>query len=369
MSRPLRILLTISDLSGGGAERQLSLLVKHLSRARFELHLALWRPIFDYPIPDDITIHILRKDRPWQVVRLIRELRGLIDRLRPDLVYSLLHYVNMATGTALAGSRHRPRWICRQSNDPRRDMKGPFALWARWAIRQADRVIGCSEGVSQATTQHLRLFPNRVYTIDNIADVSKIKDLASEPLPIEKRPGVLSVVHAGRFERQKNQAMLIDALSHLRNTPVELWMLGAGRLEDRLRGLARALDVDHQIRWLGFQKNPFRFFRAADCLALTSDWEGLPNAVIESMICGTPVVSTRCPYGPEELIEDGTSGLLVPVGNAELFAEALSRLANDPEGRRHMGRAASAQATARFDVQRTCAAYEELFMNVAGQDK
>ncbi|MCP4654010.1 MAG: glycosyltransferase, partial [bacterium] len=304
MSPPIRLLMTISDLSGGGAERQFSLLARHLSRQRFELHLCFWRPVFDYEFPEDAAVHMIEKTRSWHVVRAIRQMRRLIEELRPEVIYSQLHYVNMVTGTALARCRHRPRWVCRQVNDPQREMRGPFAVWARRALSRADRVVGCSQGVRQATIEHLRLDPERVVRIDNLADVPRIEQLAAEPPAIEKSPEVFTVVHAGRLCEQKNQAMLLSAFSHLRHRSAELWILGEGPLEDRLRATAEGLGIADRVRWLGFQSNPYPFYRAADCCALTSDFEGLPNVVIEAMICGTPAVATRCRFGPEELIAE-----------------------------------------------------------------
>ncbi len=364
MSQPIRVLLTISDLCGGGAERQFSLLIHRLSRQRFEPHLCFWRPVFTFPYPADLTPTMIGKTRPWHVVRAVGSMRRLIDELAPQLVFSQLHYVNMVTGTALARCRHRPRWICRHDNDPRRVMKGPFAMWARWALRRADRVLGCSEGVSQAMVDYLRLAPERVQTILNGVEVSRIDRLAREPLPLRKSPQVFTVAHAGRFHRQKNQGMLLEAFSRFRGQPAELWMLGEGSLEAELRARARGLGIEDQVRWLGFQDNPYPFFRAADCVVLTSDWEGLPMVIIEAMTAGTPFVSTRCRYGPEEMIEDGKSGLLTPAGDVDAFAAALARLAGDPEGARRMGAYAREKAVARFDIDAICTIYEQLFTDV-----
>lgn len=361
-----RILMVISDLEGGGAERQFSLLAGALSRRCFEPHLCFWRPVFRYPYPQDAPVHVVPKDRAWDVFSAVRGTRRLIEDLRPQLVFSQLHYVNMVVGTALARSRHRPRWVCRQVNDPRREMRGPFAIWARWALRRADRVVACSQGVRRQVVEHLRTPPERVVQIDNLADVDAIERLSGEPLEVERSPGVFTVVHAGRLERQKNQALLLDAFARFKGQRAELWMLGEGPLEGSLRDRSERLGITSQVRWLGFRDNPFPFFRAADCLVLSSDFEGLPNVVIEAMICGTPCVATRCPFGPEELIDDGETGLLVPVGDVDKLSEKLGDLARQPEVARRLGAAARERSTARFGVGRISRAYEELFASVAG---
>ena len=138
--RKTRILLTISDLRGGGAEREFVNLVGALPRDRYDPHLCFWRTTFTYPVPEDTPYRVLHKTRPWHVFRTIARFRDLVGELRPDVVFSQLHYVNMVTGAALARIRDRPRWVCRQVNDPRREMMGPFAWWARRALAHANIV-------------------------------------------------------------------------------------------------------------------------------------------------------------------------------------------------------------------------------------
>ena len=365
--RPLRLLLTISDLRGGGAEREFSLLVKHLSRERFDPQLCFWREDFAWEHPPDIPVHMLEKTRPWHLPRVVRAMGRLVDELRPDVIFSQLHYVNMVTGTALARARHEPAWVCRQVNDPRREMRGPFASWARRALSRADRATGCCDGVSGAMIEHLRLDPRRVATLRNVVDLASIATGCREVLPVERDPSVFTVVHAGRLHPQKNQALLIEAFSRLREQPAELWMLGEGPLEAELRALAQKLGIAERVRWLGFRDNPYPFYSAADCFALSSDHEGLPNAIIEAMACGTPAVSTRCPYGPEELIEEGVSGRLTPVGDVGAFADALAELSRDRASARQQGERARVQTLRDFDTARVCARYEATFEDAVAE--
>lgn len=361
----IRLLLTMPDLSGGGAEREFATLAHRLSRERFDAHLLFHRRVFTYAPPDDLPVHAIHRTRPWHTPRAIVAIRRVIEEVAPDVLFSQLHYANMLTGSALAGCRRRPRWVCRQTGDPRRDMRGPFAWWARRALARADRVLGCCDGVSRALVEHLRLDPARVGTLVNAVDVERVTALSREPLEVAREPGVFTVVHAGRLAPQKNQALLLDAFAALGERPAELWMLGEGPLRAPLEAQAQRLGIAERVRWLGFRANPYPFFRAADCFALSSDHEGLPNAVIEAALCETPSVATRCRYGPDELIDDGGTGRLVPVGDARAFAAALAELADDPARARRMGAGAREQAARRFDTSTVCAGYEALFERLA----
>ena len=127
-----------------------------------------------------------------------------------------------------------------------------------------------------------------------------------------------------------------------------------GLLEQEIvrRGLSGAVDL------LGFEANPHRRMREADVYVLTSDYEGLPNALIEAQSLGLPAVSTRCPSGPDEIIQDGTTGLLAPVGDAVAISELLDRLLSRPEATRAMGQAAAARMVDHFDCRAAVHAWE-----------
>lgn len=365
MSR-LRVLLSVADLSGGGAERETWTLARQLSRERFELHLLLHRPVFAYPPPEGIALHVLSRTRPWHGPATVRGIRQVLEAVRPDVVLSQLHFVNLLTGSALAGLAAPPAWLPRFTGDPRRQLRFPLSRWARRALARARLVLGCGEGVRGALVEHLSLDPARVAAIDNAVDAGAIAAGADLPLPVPRDPEAFVVVHAGRSVAQKRPELVLEAFAALRSArPRELWMLGDGPLRPALERRARALGLAGCVRFPGFVANPYPWLRAADALALPSDHEGLPNVLIEAALCGTPAVAARCRFGPEELIEDGVDGRLVPVGDAGALARALQALADDRARARRLGARARARAEARFDTAKVCAAYESLLLRAA----
>jgi len=344
--------MTISDLSGGGAEREFANLLHFLDPVEFDVHVCLWRPVFNYAVPEGIPVTVLNKTKPWHVVRAIKLFAHLVDSFKPDIVFSMLHFVNIITGTALAIAHHRPAWVCRFNSNPEIEISGIKKYWARQVVPRADCVVGCSAGVARSLLKHLDLDSTRVRTTYNPVDIEIIERLSAEPLPIEKPRDAFVIAHAGRFSPEKNQTMLLQAVSQMKHKSIELWMLGQGPMEGDLKREAARLKIAGRVRWLGFQKNPFPFMRAADCFALSSIREGLPTAIVEAMACGTAVVSTLCPYGPDELIENGKTGFLVPMHDAGKLVEVLDRLASDDAMRTNLGKNAAREVREKFNRQR-----------------
>jgi glycosyltransferase involved in cell wall biosynthesis len=349
--------MIVADLCGGGTERVFVHLLRALPRDRFDIHLGLWRALSDYEVPGDIPVRVIHKSRPWHFPRVITQTRDLVDRLQPDVVFSALAYTNLLTGCAINRARHHPRWVCRLGGAPQREFRILTALPARRILRTADCVVGNSEGVTSSAIRHLRLDPGRTCTIYNPLDIEKITRAAEAPLPLARPEGRFVVVHAGRFEPCKNQALLLRGFAGLRDTPSELWILGRGRMESHLKALARRLGIAGRIRWLGFRQNPFAFYRAADCFVLSSDSEGLPNALAEAMACGTAAVSTRCPFGPGELITHNETGLLVPMKDPGALSAAMQSLADDVPRRTALAAAGARSVRERLGMQTCIRAY------------
>ena len=365
----MKLLMTIADLSGGGTERVFSRLLQELPASKFDIEVCLWRDIRDYTIPDNLPVHVLDKWKPWHVFRTIGRLRHLIDRIQPDLLFSALYYTNIVTGQALAGTRCHPAWICRLANQPEREMKGLQRIWAQHSLARASSVICNSQGVSRAVEEYLGLAQERIRTIGNPIDCQRIEQLATEPLPFERPEDRFIIVHAGRLHRQKNQSLLLQSFAGFGNKKAELWILGKGPMEARLKAEAQNLGIAERIRWLGFQDNPFAFFRAADCVVLSSLWEGSPNVLSEAMACGTTVISTDCPHGPKELIGNNERGILVPPQQPEAMVKALDKIANNHDLQVQLGKTAQQYVKKMFDLPVIIQQYTELFEKYGKQDK
>lgn len=129
---------------------------------------------------------------------------------------------------------------------------------------------------------------------------------------------------------------------------------GEDERRQELQQLARQLGIESKVVLAGFQPNPTPFYMTADLFVLSSNYEGFANVIVEALACGLPVVSTNCPSGPAEILEERRWGYLVPVGNAEALAAAIDRAlvtSHDPEALRRHARDFSPEIAARRHLE------------------
>jgi glycosyltransferase involved in cell wall biosynthesis len=189
----------------------------------------------------------------------------------------------------------------------------------------------------------------RIETIPNPFDFAAMKTLAAAPAGLPRRP---YLIHVGRFSGQKRHDLLLDAFARL-DPGLRLVLLAAD--DARLKAMIEARGLAGRVEVAGFQQNPFPWIAPANLLVLCSDHEGLPNVIVEALALGVPVVSTDCPSGPREILGQALPDCLVPTGDAEALAGAMTRaLANRPDTTR--------VDLSRYSKERVLAAYEQLAM-------
>ena len=197
----------------------------------------------------------------------------------------------------------------------------------------AHAVVAVSEGVAEDLQ---RVVPRAAHLVRRIHDPVVWPDHAAKAAAPLAHPwfadaGPPVILTAGRLVALKGHATLLRAVARLADTrPVRLVILGEGPERARLDKLAATLRIQHLVDFAGFQLNPLPYMRGAKVFVLTSTYEALPNALIQAMACGTPVVSTDCPTGPREILEEGKWGLLTPVGDASALATAVHQTLDDP---------------------------------------
>lgn len=197
----------------------------------------------------------------------------------------------------------------------------------------ADRIIAPSAGVAQDLRRRILGVAGSLSVVPNPVVHHRIATMAAMPVahPWLGDPDIPVILSAGRLVRAKGFDALIRAFVRLRESVrARLVILGTGPEMDALKTLARTMGVAHAVDLPGFSPNPYAWMSKARVFVVSSIYEGLSMVLIEAMACGTPVVSTDCPHGPSEVLDGGTYGPLVPVGDAGALARAIGDTIENP---------------------------------------
>jgi glycosyltransferase involved in cell wall biosynthesis len=199
-------------------------------------------------------------------------------------------------------------------------------------------VVAVSAGIKRTLVEGTPLGDDDVTVIYNPVVTEEVLEMAREPVDREWFDTHDVVLGVGRLEPEKNFGGLLRAFERLHSDRPEtrLVVLGEGSRSAALEHLATELEIADVVAFPGFVENPYKFMDAASVVALSSRREGLPTVLIEALACGTPVVSTACPHGPREILEDGKYGLLTPVEDDRALAKALAFALRSPDDRERL---------------------------------
>ena len=331
-----RVLFALPSLRGGGAERVIVTILRHLDRARFEPHLVLVEAVGPYlqELPADVPLHVLAAPR---LRRALPSLVGTIRSVAPEVVVSTQGYLNFAL-LVLRGFVPDVRLVVREVIGERYLENSRFQpLFYRWYLRQvrrADRIVVQSNVARDEMRARVAVPDDRIVRIYNPVDVERLRARASAEASPLAGAGP-HVVAAGRLGRQKGFDMLLDAFAGARRRGAagDLTILGEGPDRTALEAQAARLGIASAVRFTGFRENPFPYFAAADLFVLSSRYEGLPNVVLEAMACGCPVVAFDCPRGVREIVRTGRNGVLLPPEDVAGLEDALAHLLRASEER------------------------------------
>lgn len=378
---PRTLLFVAPSLGGGGAEAHLVGLVHGLRRVApgvaLTVAVASGGGVLESRLPTEVELRVLAtgpsRSASFRTLQTVAPLRRLLRELRPDGVCALQDQAAVATLLAVRGLRRPPPVVVgvqntlshkysRRLSVSRLLFHGMARLYPR-----ADLLITPSQGVAD-DLRHL--WPDLRSPIEVVANAVLYNDrveLSAGPpggLPRPRPP--LLVLACGRLVAQKGFAVLLDAFARLpADRGAHLWILGEGPLRGELAAKIDRLGLAERVWLAGFHPDPRPFFAAADLFVLSSLWEGFANVVVEALAAGTPVVTTRCPHGPAEILEQGACGRLVPPDDPQALARVLVELLDDPDQRAHLT-AVGLRRAGDFSASKIAARYLELLRPLVG---
>ncbi len=341
-----RLAVFLPGLYEGGAERVMLNLCVGMAERGYVVDMVLARaegPYMDQ-VPPSVRVIELNTSR-YNVCRTTASLPALVRYLRREEPCGILSGLN-ANLVALLARRLAGRSvrvvISEHNTFSYQNQSLPY--WGRAVTERlvksmypwADKIVAVSGGAADDLARVTSIPRNRIQVIYNPVVtqelLQKLNSPVSDPWFEPGEPPVILAV--GRLTEQKDLGMLIRAFAEVRRArAARLLILGEGEDRQQLEALVKRLSLERDVRLHGFTPNPYAFMARAALLVLSSRWEGLPTVLVEALACGTPVVSTDCPSGPREILQDGRYGTLVPVGDEASMARAIERSLDEKPSR------------------------------------
>lgn len=386
-------MFAIGAMYGGGSERQIIQLLKHLDRTRFEPHLYLvsrMGPLLSQ-IPEDVPVHVFSErsgDARIYVPglnyrRRIADYAACLKQTGCHVSYdrTFLMTLTAAAGAELAGVPA----VSTVVTDPERGFAPVAGRFQNLKRRRLSRlynsmaqVLAVSDGARDAAIRFYGIRHDRIRTHRNGVDVAFIEEQRTQQIENDwwtaacRTAGsrVLRVVSAGRLNHDKGFHLLVEAAAVLTaqvpQLDLRIAILGEGENRTGLMNQIRSRNLTEQIQLPGFQENAAAWYGSADLFVLPSLVEGMPNVLLEAMASGTAVIAADCPSGPREILDHGRLGTLVPVNDAAALCVAMQTAEADRERLQRTAESARDTVQADWTVQKAAAELEEILAVAAG---
>lgn len=375
---PVPVLYVITTLEIGGAETQLVQLLARLDRRRFDpvvCCLGHRGPLVDAIAAQQIPVEVVGFDgfclrHPLRTAAELFRFLRVFRRARPVIVHGFLFwaYVLAAFAARLAGV---PLVVAsrRSLGFFKADSPG-FLRAERVANRLTDVIVANAEAVRADAIRQEGLPPRKIHVIHNGVDLARYQAApepgAREALKIPPAARVVCVV--ANLIAYKGHRVLLEACAAVkaREPAFHLLLVGDGPCRGELERMAQALGLSGDVQFLGSRTDVPAILSVADVVVLPSLSEGFPNAVLEAMATGKPVIATHVGGVPEMVVE-GETGLLVSPGNAEALGAAILKVLQDPERAAAMGRAGRERVREQFSLDRMVGQVQDLYEDILRQ--
>lgn len=394
ISQNKKVMFLSAHLSYGGAEKVLSELSCNLPDD-IEQVIVLYEKEITYPYKgrlislDSPITSLSFFNRAYKFIQRIFRLKKIIKTENPDCVISFMeeaNFINIMVSENPIVTVH----ILQSINPKRLSSLIAIKLLISVLYNRA-KVIAVSKGVKNDLIKKFGVKEEKVQVIYNPVRINETQILSGEKINDDFHENNIPIIAtSGRLTEQKGQWHLIRAFSEVRKQiPCRLVIMGKGELEGYLKELTRELNLQNDVVFLGWQKNPYKYIAKADVFVMSSLWEGFCIVLVEAMACGLPVISTDCPCGPREIlapqnsgnnqindIENAEFGLLVPVCDGGFYkasdpltkeegilADAIIQILSNKKLSEHYSKA-GAQRACDFDVKKVVREYALLLHKV-----
>ena len=265
---------------------------------------------------------------------------GLIKDQKIELLISFLTSANVLG--VLSAKKNRIPVIISERNNPHIETTNKFWSFLRnRTYPKANTVVVQTKIIEEFYIKKL-----------NLNNLAILPNPISKELSLKRDTSIIKdniILNIGRLSNQKKQRILIEAFSKITNNNWKLIIIGEGELRHEYNDLITKLNLQERVTLLGNTQNVSKYYNSSKIFAFSSIYEGFPNALIEAMHYGLACISTDCPTGPSELINNGSNGFLIPMNDVDLMSKKIQLLVNNEKSQRVFGEKAK-ESVKKFEV-------------------
>lgn len=367
---PQRIVYLIHDLKRGGAEQQLLYLVEGLDRSHFQPEVITMMdvgPLRERVRNAGVPLHSLNLSGRQDFLKAVPRLRELLRRLQPDILHTFLWYADIL-GRLTAASAGVPVLINSMRNVD--DWRKPWHTWLdRLTAGRAQRIVSNSVAGARRLVTVENIPPERLQVIHNGIDIQAILSRTAFPGTLRRNlsiPESIPLVGCvGRLHKQKNLPMLLRAFQQLlsRIPSTRLVLIGDGPLYPILKEQVGELKLSENVTFTGEHPDPASVIADLDLLVLPSDYEGLPNVLLEAGLQSRAVIATAV-GGVPEVIRHGEHGLLIQPGDQRALVHAMETLLNNPSQCKELGQNLKSRILNHFSMETMVSRHQNLYQSL-----
>jgi glycosyltransferase involved in cell wall biosynthesis len=329
----------LPNLAIGGAEKVMLLLAEQFKSNNYEVRFIVRRLTesgFQEQVEKDYELINLNAKKVRYFPFALKSKYKTIQK--PDIVIVSLWPLTFLTALILKFTNKSVKVICVEHGSLQyqtRNIGKIYQLFLKWSLklmlRFSDKVVCVSNGLKNEIKELTNYKKEKLISIPNPIELETLeyKDQVSDALKIQLNGHVFLFV--GKLKKVKNIPLLLKAFKIVsEKIEATLTVLGDGPESNGLKRLAESLGIKEQVHFVGFKTNCKPYYQTADTFVLSSDSEGFGNVIVEALAEGCTVVSTNCPYGPKEILDNGTYGYLSEVNNEEDLAVNMLKSVNNP---------------------------------------
>ena len=359
-----KILLLVGSLNPGGAELRMICLANYFHSNGYSVEIGVSKKTsqFSDRLNPEIPIRELNFfGINFKGLSMLVKLLLLLKTSPPDILFTNLNKTNSIALIAKRFTRNTKVVVSVVTNPDRyRNKKFVMKFYL-----EADLIITVSKGIRNILIKEYKIPENMIRVIFTGVDIKRIGNKSSSSVSASVfNQGSKIILYVGRLHKVKGIPVLLKAFGLVNSAfPCSLILIGDGPEYNNLCKLVDQLGLKERVHFLGVKVNPYKYIVKADIVALSSFSEGFPTVLLEAMSCGTPVISTRAKFGPEEIIRHGVNGLLVDVGDYKELSNNILKLFNDDMLKQKLSLKARKTIHDRFTVQKMLNNYEKFLFD------